>query len=166
MDRIYSFRCESFIADRMGLGSTTLHITWQCGMLCWAISERTFENHADLLAYLGKLTAYTAECVFFFFGCTFDLVSGWQCIHACAVPHPYLCILRHLRRACWTWLSKTTAKKTSVRKKATPQVIFSNKDLHPITTLYWTVESIWSLFQFYCLLFAKDNHDSASYSVF
>ena len=32
----------------------------------------------------------------FFFGCTFDLVSGQQCMCACAVPHP--CVLRPLRR--------------------------------------------------------------------
>ena len=83
----------------------------------------------DFTFHYGPLRAY------FFFGRTFDLVSGQQYICACAVPHP---------PCTWTFekgvlnmSSKTTAKKTAVGKRATPQVIFSNKELHPITTMYF-----------------------------
>ena len=64
-----------------------------------------------------------AEGVFFFFGRTFDLVSGRYCNCACAVPHPL-----SLWRACWTWSSKTTSKKTAVEKIAIPQVILATKN--------------------------------------
>ena len=50
-----------------------------------------------------------------------------------------------LRKFC---LSKTTTKKTAVGKRAIPQVIFSNKELQPITTMYfqWTsCEQDWNL---------------------
>ena len=70
---------------------------------------------------------------YFFFGPTFDLVSGQQYICACAVPHP-LCTYTFEKGVV---NSKTTAKKTAVRRRATPQVIFSNKELHPITTMYF-----------------------------
>ena len=45
----------------------------------------------------------------FFFGHTFDLVSGCQGI--CDAQYHTLCVLRSLRRACWIWLSKTSARK-------------------------------------------------------
>ena len=35
----------------------------------------------------ASFVLFRAEC-FFFFGRTFDLVSGQQCICACTVPHP------------------------------------------------------------------------------
>ena len=80
----------------------------------------------------------TSEGIFFL-GRTFDLVSGWWRICACAVPHPR--VLRPLRRVCWIWSSKTTARKTAVVKRAIPQVILNTKELQPITTMYfqWTV---------------------------
>ena len=37
------------------------YITWQYGKLWWAYLERTFKYHANLHAYLGKLTAYTPQ---------------------------------------------------------------------------------------------------------
>jgi len=48
---------------------------------------------------------------------------------------------RPLRRAWWIWSSKTTAKETAVGRRAT-QVIFSNKELQPITTRPWLLPPI------------------------
>ena len=47
--------------------------------------------------------------VFFCFGFTFNLVSGWQYIYACALPH------------------LPCTKKTAVGKRVIPQVIFKKK---------------------------------------
>ena len=35
------------------------------------------------------------------------------------------------------WEGRVEQKKTAVRKRATPQVIFSNKELQPIPTMYF-----------------------------
>ena len=56
MDRIYLFHYESFMADRMGLGSTTLHY-----LAVWLAIVSTFKNHANLLPYLCKLTTVYPE---------------------------------------------------------------------------------------------------------
>ena len=58
MDRIYLFGCESFMADITGLGGTTLdYLAVQQAMVSIHKPVHNFENHANLLAYLGKLTA-------------------------------------------------------------------------------------------------------------
>ena len=113
---------------------------------------------------------------YFFFGCTFDLKSLGGNAYAHAQCHT-LCVLRRLRRACLgacqTGLSKTTAKKTAVRKRATPQVIFSNKELQRITAMYFLVncEQDWEASD-HCSIsvvssrkLAKDNHDNVSLSI-
>ena len=70
------------------------------------IAQASDQHHIGLASFTGP------RQLRFFFGCTFDLVSGWQCICACAVPHP-LCT--------WTFekgvLSKTTARKTGCKKR-------------------------------------------------
>ena len=86
------------------------------------------------------------------------------------VPCHPLCLLRVLRRTCWIWRSKTTTKKTTVRNRATPQVCFSNKEVQPITTMYfqWTVSKIGKHLATVPFLLspleiiAKDNHDKWS----
>ena len=52
---LYLFSCESFMADKMGLCSTTLHYLaiWQA--MVSLLRERTFENHPNL-----SLTAFKA----------------------------------------------------------------------------------------------------------
>lgn len=67
---------------------------------------------------------------------------------------------------CQGMSSKTTAKKTAVGKS---DVIFNNKKLHPVITMYFLSVNKTGryLANFCCLLsklFAKDNHDGASYS--
>ena len=52
------FGCEIFMADRTGLGSTTLPgSTATYGELT---QTQTFENHANLLTYLGKMQSRVA----------------------------------------------------------------------------------------------------------
>ena len=74
---------------------------------------------------------------------------------------------------CQGMSSKTTAKKTAVGKSAISQVksevIFNNKKLHPVITMYFLSVNKTGryLANFCCLLsklFARDNHDGASYS--
>ena len=57
MDRIYFFGCDSFMADIVGLGNTMLHyLAVQQAMVNIHKPVHNFENHANLLAYLGILT--------------------------------------------------------------------------------------------------------------
>ena len=62
------------------------------GILCsfrgrgsWGVGKR---DHVGILTMYGCAATFTLER-------TFDLVSGWQRICACTVPHP-----RPLRRVC------------------------------------------------------------------
>ena len=89
--------------------------------------------HVSAKKWLGQNP--TSPSVFFFWT-HFRLVSLWTAMHMrmrSITPSVYL--LKPLRRACWTWSSKTTAKKTAFGKRATPQVIFSNKELQPIAKI-------------------------------
>ena len=56
MDGIYSFGCESFMADRTGLGGTMLHY-----LAIRRTHTHTFENHTNLL---GNLTAVQCRVAF------------------------------------------------------------------------------------------------------
>lgn len=62
MDRIYSFRCESFVENRTGLDGTTLH----CLETRQAMDPYIQKNNTNLLAYNvpGKLTLYILENAF------------------------------------------------------------------------------------------------------
>ena len=110
---------------------------------------------------------------YFFFGRTFDLVSGQQRICACEVPHPLFTLT--LEKDVFNMIEQTTIKKTAVRKRATPQVIFSNEELQLVTTTYvllvnreqdWKASDCCSISVVSSRKLAKDNHDNASYSPF
>ena len=55
----YSFSCEGFMADRTGLGSTMLATL--SGSKAKRTQTCTFENYANLLAYIGKLIPVDPE---------------------------------------------------------------------------------------------------------
>ena len=72
-------------------------------------------------------------------------------------------------------IEQTTVMKTAVRKRATPQVIFSNKELqlaYNCNVLLvnckqdWKVSDHCSISVVYSRKLAKDNHDNVSYSLF
>ena len=64
IDRIYSFSCESFMANRTGLDGTMLHYlaVWQAMVSVYRpVHSKKKKKHANLLTYLANGRVYTLE---------------------------------------------------------------------------------------------------------
>ena len=95
--------------------------------ITWYVARKQLQKNPSSIGYF-----HTGAGVFFFFGCTFDLVSD-LCMGR-TTPSVYL----DFWEGCGEY---DQAKRLPGNCGCTLQVILNNKELQPITTLYlqWTV---------------------------